>query len=278
MNTTGTDTIRHAFYISDRTGITAEGLGEALLSRFDHLKFEERTYPFIDTVSKAHAIVEEVDALVEAGASRPLLFSSIVNSEVREAIHRCKGFHIDFFDTFIHPLEKELQVNATSEVGKLHGLTDTAKYDKRMAAINFALNHDDGITHKNLNEADIILIGVSRSGKTPTCLYLALHYGIAAANYPLTDSDLERPVLPSSLEPYEKKLFGLTIDPDRLHRIRSERRPGSRYAALDNCEREVKTAEKIFNNCNVPYLSSTRKSIEELAASILAQTSLRRQF
>ena len=123
MNTTGTDTIRHAFYISDRTGITAEGLGEALLSRFDHLKFEERTYPFIDTVSKAHAIVEEVDALVEAGASRPLIFSSIVNSEVREAIHRCKGFHIDFFDTFIHPLEKELQVNATSEVGKLHGLS-----------------------------------------------------------------------------------------------------------------------------------------------------------
>ncbi|MFH4355137.1 MAG: pyruvate, water dikinase regulatory protein [Neisseriaceae bacterium] len=269
---------RYVFFISDRTGITSEGLGEALLSRFDYVEFKKRTYPFVDSVEKAKAVVATVTQLVECGNERPLIFSSIVSTAIRKEIDRCPGMHIDFFATFIHLIEKELQINASEAVGKTHGLNDTDKYDKRMEALNFTLSHDDGVVYKNLAEAEVILIGVSRTGKTPTCLYLALHYGIKAANYPMVDTDLSTLRLPHVLLPYKDKLFGLTIDPKRLHGIRTERRPASHYAALDNCVKEVSLAEKIFEYNEIPYISSTRKSVEELAACVLSETGLKRHF
>ena len=267
---------RQVFFISDRTGITSEGLGEALLNQFDHIEFQRNTYPFIDTVEQARALVKTIEQLVNGGEPCPLIFSSIVCPKIRQEIKKSPALHIDFFDTFIHVLEEELHQSASCSVGRTHGLYDMQKYDRRMDAVNFSMNHDDGGIPQNLPQAELILLGVSRSGKTPTSLYLALHYGIKVANYPLVESDLTSLSISRSLLTYRKKLFGLTIDAQRLHNIRTERRPNSYYASLENCVKEVQMAEKMFKSYMIPYFKSTRTSIEELAAKILLATGLKR--
>jgi regulator of PEP synthase PpsR (kinase-PPPase family) len=203
-----------------------------------------------------------------------LVFTSIVNPEVREVLHIDNALVVDFFDTFIGELEAELGQKASLTLGKAHGVGSEEKYDHRIEAVNFSLNHDDGVKLKDLAEADVILVGVSRSGKTPTCLYLALQYGIKAANYPLTPEDLDSPTLPKMLLPYRNKMFGLTIDPARLHHIRQERRPDSKYASLDNCHFEVNEAESMFRFHGVPFISTTHKSIEEIATTIMHKATL----
>lgn len=269
---------RLAYFISDRTGITAESLGEALLNQFENITFKRRTYPFVDTVEKAKELMGHIQEEAAGYDQRPLIFSSVVDQNIRGVIHDCPAFHIDFYDTFIDSLEDELHIEAKRLVGKTHGLHDPERYDKRIAAVNFTLNHDDGISDKDLKKADVILVGVSRSGKTPTCLYLALQYGIRAANYPLTPDDLSNTELPRMIKPYRHKLFGLTIDKERLHQIRTERRPDSHYASPENCCSEVDVAEEMFSRHDIPYLSSTHKSVEELAASILQKSGLKRRF
>ncbi len=269
---------RSAFVVSDRTGITSESMGEALLNQFNHIQFKRSVHPFIDTTEKAHEMVEIINEAAHSGQVRPIVFSSIVNEEIRQIIKTSKGLHLDFFDAFVGILEQELGTSASHLVGNIHGIQDTDRYDARMEAVNFSLNHDDGITDKELQKADIILVGVSRSGKTPTCLYLALQYGIRAANYPLTPDDLCSTDLPRMLKPFRKKLFGLTIDSDRLHHIRTERRPDSTYASLSNCRSEIRDAEEMFRQYNIPYMSTTHKSVEELAANILQKTGISRRF
>lgn len=250
---------RSAFFISDRTGITAESLGQTLLTQFDALEFKRETVPFIDTVDKAHALVERIRERAQSDHHRPLVFTSIVNPEIRRALNLDNALVIDFFETFIGELEHELGQHASLTVGKAHGMMNEERYGQRISAVNFSLNHDDGVKLKDLDEADVILVGVSRSGKTPTCLYLALQYGIKAANYPLTPDDLDSPTLPKLLLPYRNKLFGLTIDPARLHSIRTERRPDSKYASTENCRFEVNEAESMFRHHGVPFISTTHK-------------------
>lgn len=269
---------RHAFFISDRTGITAESMGEALLFQFDTFEFKRATYPFIDTLEKAEETVTQINQIAAASQTRPLIFSSIVDKEISRIIQTSAGLHLSFFDAFVGTLEAELGAPANQKVGRTHGIQDPDRYDARMEAVNFSLSHDDGVSDKDLSQADVILMGVSRSGKTPTCLYLALQYGIRAANYPLTPDDLESTGLPRMLKPFKHKIYGLTIDPQRLHHIRSERRPGSRYASEDNCRSEVNEAESMFRQHNIPFTSTTHKSVEELAAGILQATRLQRRF
>ncbi len=269
---------RSAFFISDRTGITAESLGNTLLTQFDTLDFKREAIPFIDTVEKAQVVAHHIRAVAEADDLKPLVFTSIVNPEVREVLHIDNALVMDFFDTFIGELEAELGQKASLTLGKAHGVGSEEKYDHRIEAVNFSLNHDDGVKLKDLAEADVILVGVSRSGKTPTCLYLALQYGIKAANYPLTPEDLDSPTLPKMLLPYRNKMFGLTIDPARLHHIRQERRPDSKYASLDNCHFEVNEAESMFRFHGVPFISTTHKSIEEIATTIMHKATLTRRF
>ena len=271
---------RRVYFISDRTGITSESLGESLLNQFENVYFKKRTYPFIDTVEKAETLLAHIQEEVEEDKDwdRPLIFSSIVDRDVRKMINDYPAFHVDFYNTFITSLEEELQTEARRLTGVTHGLRSEESYDKRMEAVNFTLNHDDGITDQGLQNADVILVGVSRSGKTPTCLYLALQYGLRAANYPLTPEDLSSDILPRMLQNHQHKLFGLTIDSDRLHRIREERRPDSHYASLANCQKETARAEEMFHRYQIPFLSSTHKSVEELAASILAACKLKRRF
>ncbi|KMJ52525.1 MULTISPECIES: posphoenolpyruvate synthetase regulatory kinase/phosphorylase PpsR [Vogesella] len=269
---------RSVFFVSDRTGITAESLGNTLLTQFDAQEFKRETVPFIDTVEKAQELTRQIDEVGATDHLKPLVFTSIIKADVRAALQISHALVIDFFETFIGELERELGEKATLQLGKAHGMSNEAEYDHRIEAVNFSLNHDDGVKLKDLAEADVILIGVSRSGKTPTCLYLALQYGIKAANYPLTPEDLDSPTLPKMLLPYRSKMFGLTIDPARLHYIRSERRPDSRYASMDNCRREVNEAESMFRHHSVPFISTTHKSIEEIASTIMHKAHLNRRF
>ncbi len=265
---------RSVFYVSDRTGITVETMGRSLLSQFDGLQIEKISLPFVDTMEKAEHIRDRINAAAARDGIRPLVFSTLVNAELRAIIAGSEGMCVDFFDTYLGPLEAELEMDSSHTMGRSHGMSDTASYDFRMDAVNYALNTDDGLGLQNYAEAEIIVVGVSRCGKTPTCLYLALQYGIHAANYPLSEEELEQGRLPSVLQAHRQRLFGLQIAPDRLSSIRNERRPGSRYASLRQCAYETRQLQALFQRAGIQPLDSTRMSVEEIATHILAQTGL----
>ncbi len=258
------------FFVSDGTGITAETFGNAVLSQFD-LSFQKVRLPFIDTITKAHDAVRKINDTFTASGKRPIVFSTLVQSELSNVVRRSQSMYMDLIQTFVDPLEKELEVKSTHTVGRSHNIVDSEAYKNRIEAINFSLAHDDGQSHKNLSTADVILVGVSRSGKTPTSLYLAMQYGIKAANYPLIPDDFERGKLPSSLPPYKNKIFGLSIAAERLSEIRNERLPGSKYASIENCRYEINEAERMMKREGIRWLSSTTKSIEEISTTILQE-------
>ena len=268
---------RTIFFVSDQTGVTAETLGHSLLTQFDGEDFNQVTLPFIDTVDKADAAVRQINAVAQDEDTRPIIFSTIVQDDLRERFLPASGLLLDFFETFLNPLEHELHVKSNHTIGKAHGLGDARQYDQRIEATNFALDNDDGARIRDYEKADIILIGVSRSGKTPTCLYLALSYGVFAANYPLSDDEFEAGTLPSVLEKYRKKLYGLTIGANRLQQIRKERRPLGRYASMQQVSYEIRSAEALFRRYQVSYIDTTESSIEEIASTILNSTGVERR-
>ncbi len=269
---------RSVFFLSDRTGITAETLGHSLLTQFEGVTFRKTTLAFLDTVEKGHEAVAKINQAAIQDGVKPLLFSTLLDDEVREIIDTSDGLLLDFFDTFINPLELELGIHSAHAAGRSHGMGVYSDYKARIDAVNFAMGSDDGNTLRDFPDAEVILIGVSRSGKTPTSLYLALQYGIHAANYPIIDEDLESPRLPECLRPYRDKLFALTISPERLQQIRSERRPDSTYASIQQCRYEVRAAEAMFRAENIPHLDTSAVSIEEIATTILQQTGLKRRL
>lgn len=267
---------RTVFFISDGTAITAETLGHSLLTQFDGVEFTQSRIPFVDTPSKAHSAVLRIDQAAQRDGDTPLVFSTIVDQTLVEVLRRSKAEVMDLFGMFLQPMENVLGVKRSPGVGRAHGISNITNYEHRIEATNYALAHDDGVSI-TFDDADVILVGVSRSGKTPTCLYLALHFGVLAANYPLTDDDLEGHRLPLFLRKHKKKLYGLTIDPPRLAQIRETRRPGSRYASMVQCRREVSAAESMISAEGVPILSTTHSSIEEIASRILMDLGLERQ-
>ena len=269
---------RTVFFVSDRTGITAETLGHSLLTQFDGVELRQVTVPFIDSVDKADEFVARVKRTGEEDGVRPIVFSTLIKRDVRKSVQQVEALFLDFFDAFIGPIEEELDVRSSHTSGKAHGMSDLASYTKRIDAMNFALNNDDGVNTHNYSKADVVLVGVSRSGKTPTCLYLALHYGVYAANYPLTEDDLEEARLPPALAEFTPKLFGLTIDATRLSQIRTERRPESRYASSPQVQYEVRATESLFRRLGIPHLDTTSSSIEEIATTIIHQMGLKRRF
>lgn len=258
------------FFVSDGTGITAETFGHAVLSQFD-MRFRQVRLPFIDTVDKARDAARKINETFAHDGQRPIVFSTLVKPDLSAVIRTASGMHMDLIQTFVAPLEQELGVKSTHTIGRSHNIVDSQEYKARIEAINFSLAHDDGQSHKNLSSADVILVGVSRSGKTPTSLYLAMQYGIKAANYPLIPDDFERGKLPSNLPPFREKIFGLSITPERLSEIRHERRAGSKYASIENCRYEVNEAELMMKREGIRWLSSTTKSIEEIATTILQE-------
>lgn len=265
---------RTAFFISDRTGLTAEILGRSLLSQFDSIEFGRVTLPYIDTAAKAREAVTRINAAAQSDGCRPMLFSTLLLPEVRDIVAQSDALILDLFEMFIAPLERELGVPSSHAVGRSHGVGTS--YTARMDAVNYALNHDDGGITRDLHRADIVLVGVSRSGKTPTSLYLALQFGLYTANYPLVPEDFTAATLPPALKHLRGKLHGLTIRPERLQEIRAERSPGSRYASLENCQHEVKQAENLMSQANIPYLDVTSMSVEEIATTILHRRGLKR--
>lgn len=264
-------TNRTVFLISDGTGITAETFGKAILAQFEATPRFIRL-PYTDTVDKAHGVVRHINHTAQIEGRRPIVFTTLVNHEVLQVIKtQANALFLDMLDTFVAPLEAELGVKSNHRVGRFSDASKSREYQDRIEAINFSLDHDDGQSHRDLQGSDVILVGVSRSGKTPTSLYLAMQYGLKASNYPLIPEDFERRKLPPALVPHRKKVFGLTINAARLSEIRNERRPNSKYASLENCAQEVADAEAMMRREGIRWLSTTTKSIEEIATTILQE-------
>ena len=268
---------RKVFFVSDRTGITAELFGQSLLSQFEETEFSQTTLPFIDSLDKANDVCQKLLKAEQDTGLRPIVFDTIVTPEIRQVVQSSGALVLDFFHTFIGPLEKELKQSSGFTVGKTHSLENTDAYDSRIEAVNFALNNDDGITMRHYDKADVILVGVSRCGKTPTSLYMAMQFGIKTANYPFTEDDMDNLTLPPDLKKYKNKIFGLTINPNRLHDIRTERKANSRYASLKQCQFEVREVESMYRRLKIEHLNTTTRSVEELAAKILASTGIKRK-
>ena len=266
---------RKAIVVSDRTGLTGQALAHSLVSQFPTIGFESETLAFIDTVEKANTVIERCQLIEQQEGHAPLLFITIVNEDIREIFTDSNFPLFDLFDTFIGPMEKALEMESSHKVGRSHGVTDTKAYTSRMAAVHFALQTDDGMDTDHYGNSDLIIVGVSRCGKTPTSLYLSLQLGLYVSNYPLTEEDLRSKELPAVLLDNRNKLFGLTIDPYRLLQIRQERYAGSSYSPAETCQREVAQAESMFRGSQVPYLNTTKMSIEEIGAMILHRTGLR---
>ena len=259
---------RIVFIVSDGTGITAENFSQSILAQFE-ATFKHIRVPFVDSIDKAHDAVSSINQAATKYEVQPIVFTTLVNSELNTIVSKANGLILDMFQTFVAPLEAALGMKSTHAMNRLHHNADTEAYKNRIEAINYSLAHDDGQSNQNLAEADVILIGISRVGKTPTSLYLAMQYGLKAANYPLIPEDFERGQLPKDLMPYRQKIFGLMIDAERLSEIRNERRPGSNYAKLENCRYEINEATAMMKKQSIPWVLTTSKSIEEIATTVL---------
>lgn len=261
--------VKNVFIISDGTGITAETFSHSVLSQFsENYEFQQIREPFVNSESKCIEIANKINEIAEKD-SPPIIFSTLVNQDFLRHIRNSKGIFLDIFGACVTQLEEELNVKSQPAIGRSHLNASSDAYRNRIEAINFSLTHDDGQFVHGLQEADVILVGVSRCGKTPTSLYLAMQYAIKAANFPLIPEDFERGQLPKTIQPFKHKIFGLSIQPERLSEVRNERRPNSRYATLEQCYYEVAEAERLMRRENIDWLSTTTKSIEEISTTVL---------
>lgn len=268
---------RTVFFVSDQTGVTAETMGHSLLTQFEGLKLRTVTLPFIASPAKAREARERIDAATLADGLPAIVFSTLIQDDLRIEVQAANAVFLDFFHAFIGQLEAAFGVASSHAAGRAHGMTNSEGYAARINATNFALANDDGAQTREYGEADVILVGVSRSGKTPTCLYLALHYGLRAANYPLTEEDLEAGRLPAVLQTHRGKLYGLTIDPVRLQRIRHERRPNSKYSSAAQVAFEVRAAKALLERHRIPYIDTTACSVEEIGARVVHEAGIGRR-
>ena len=278
LNFANSQSLRSVFFISDGTAITSETLGRSILSQFPTVPFETRVIPYVDTLDRADEAVNQINLAHQRDGVKPLVFDTIVDPVIRERINGADAFNLDIYEGLISKIADEIKVQPAPHTGHAHGDVDSENYKSRIDAVHFALDNDDGARTTHYDAADIILIGVSRSGKTPTSLYLALQFGIRAANYPLTEDDLYENSLPKALKPYRDKLFGLVIDTDRLVKIRNERRAGSRYASYQQCQQELRAIQGIYISQGIPNIDVSTMSIEEIATRILPMTGLKRRI
>jgi hypothetical protein len=257
------------YFVSESTAITAQTLGNSLLSQFEDVEFERHYMPYVNTVDKALELVGELVEITRENGEKPIVFATMPDKEIDALLRNAACHYYELFSGYLKQLSEAIGVSPSYRFGLSHGISNARSYDNRMDIVNYSLTHDDGMILNDLDEADIILVGVSRSGKTPTSLYLALQFGVKAANYPLTEEDFERGRFPEVLLNNRDKLVAITIDPLRLQEIREKRRPGSKYASLPYCQLEVRQAERFFSRYDLPVLDSTTRSIEELASQIV---------
>jgi len=268
---------RTVFIVSDGTGITAETFSHSVLSQFEQVQFEQVRLPFIDSLDKAEQAAAQINRCAQEQNQPPIVFSTLVNADIMARIKATQAIFLDLFGAFVEPIEQALGVKSSHSIGRSHMSADSHQYHQRIEAINYTLAHDDGQFIRGLTQADVILVGVSRCGKTPTSLFLAMQYAVKAANFPLIPDDFERGVLPATLAPYRGKLFGLSIHPERLSEVRTERRPGSTYASLKQCRYETTEAERLMRREGIAWLSTTTKSIEEISTTVLQEVGLQRR-
>jgi [pyruvate, water dikinase]-phosphate phosphotransferase / [pyruvate, water dikinase] kinase len=266
---------RQVFFLSNGTAITAETLGQSLLAQFPDHAFQTHTIPFVDSLEKAHAVTDEINRYFDAGEQLPIVICTMGDEDLIDIVKQCKALVIDPFGDILPRLEKALST-LHHQPGQSHRTVNPMLYESRIDAIDYAMLHDDGGKTSNYDQADIILIGVSRSGKTPSCLYLALQFGIKAANYPITEEDMDSDRLPKPVRPFKDKLFGLTTDLPRLINIRQERRPNSRYASSEQCRFELRAVEDMYLRHGIPYINTSSMSVEEISARIIRDNGLHR--
>ncbi|WP_263079114.1 kinase/pyrophosphorylase [Endozoicomonas sp. Mp262] len=270
---------RNVFFVSDGTGITAESFGQSLLAQFEGMTFRHTTLPYVNDRQKASEALALIQSTIAGDSASPIVFMTVVDDEVRSVLSECIAYTVDLFATFMPGLEKEIGLHALNRIGQKRSTCSSESYHRRIEAVQFALDNDDGAKTRHYDKADIILLGASRSGKTPTCIYLGLQFGIFAANYPITEEDLEEGVrLPKTLSTYRPRLFGLTIDPDRLANIRNERKPDSRYSSGRQCQYEVRSIEHLYQTERINYINTTEYSVEEIATRIMALARLDRRL
>jgi hypothetical protein len=264
----GGDVVVPVFFLSDSTGISAETMGNALLIQFPDVSFERTLIPFIATVEQAREVVAQLDAAME-GPVAPLVFTTAAIDEVREELLKTRAPIIDFFGLHMARVEEQLKARGLREARRLHGVGDVRRYNARMAAIEFAIEHDDGLGSRGLDRADVVLLAPSRCGKTPTAMYLALQHGLFVANYPLVDEDLETTDLPAPVRDLASRCFGLTTTVSRLSRVRQERRPDSRYASEEQCRFELRRATAMYETHSLPTVDTSTASVEEIATVVI---------
>jgi regulator of PEP synthase PpsR (kinase-PPPase family) len=267
-------TERPVFIVSDRSGLTAETISHTLLSQFPGIHFSQVAMPFVDTKEKVSEAVDQINHEAQRSGQRPLVFTTFVDENFTESLATADAEVFDLFAPFINRIELALGQQSSHQAGQSHGIANQVQYSQRINAVNYAMHCDDGLHPRDYAKANLILLGASRSGKTPTCLYLALQFGFYTANYPLTEEDFARDELPSSILDHRDKVFGLTIDPARLHQIRSERRPDSKYASLKQCRLDVNAATQMYQRYRIPHCDSTNYSVEELGSTIKHQMGL----
>ncbi len=267
---------RNVYFLSNRTAITAETLGQSLLAQFPNVAFSAVTIPYIDSIQKAEAVVKRINRENSQTVLKPMIISTLADESISQIIQQSDALVLDLFQRILPDMERLLNQCPAHQTGLSHSISNQHSYESRIDAIDFSMIHDDGGTTRLYNEADIIVVGVSRSGKTPTCLYLALQFGLKAANYPITEEDMLSESLPKPIKAYKNKLFGLTTNAKRLYYIRQQRHPQSRYASMEQCCYEVQAAEKMFHQFNVPSLDTTTISIEEIATIIVELAGLKR--
>ena len=269
---------RSVFFVSDGTAITAETLGHSLLAQFPNVDFDIHIIPYISSEEAATNVVAEINLRAQQDGQKPLVFDTLVDPYVRDIINTANAINLDVFEGLISKLSEELGTPPTTLVGQTHAVTDSESYKARIDAVHFALDNDDGARTRHYDKADLILIGVSRSGKTPTSIYLSLQFGIRVANYPLTEEDLDDNRLPAVLRAHKQKLFGLMIDAERLVAIRSERKANSRYASFSQCQMELRAIEGIYISEGIKYINVSEMSIEEISTRVLQMTGLKRRI
>jgi regulator of PEP synthase PpsR (kinase-PPPase family) len=267
--------IRQVFFLSNGTAITAETLGLSLLAQFPDHQFETRTVPFVDTLEKALSVCEEIDSSIDKTSHLPIVICTMGDDALMKIITRSKALVIDPFGDILPRLEQVLAAQH-HQPGQSHRTASPSLYESRIDAIDYTMLHDDGGKMQNYDQADIILVGVSRSGKTPSCLYLALQFGIKAANYPITEEDMEYEQLPQPIKPFKERLYGLTTNLNRLVNIRQERRPDSRYSSVDQCRYELRAVEDMYLRHKIKYINTSEMSVEEISARIIRDNGLHR--
>ncbi|ENI4127611.1 kinase/pyrophosphorylase [Vibrio fluvialis] len=269
---------RDVFYVSDGTAITCETLGHVVLGQFSFVP-NEKTFPFVETDDKLSELIKQIEHSFQRNGVRPLVFFSIVIPEFRSRLLNAPAHCYDVLESIVQRVKDDIQMEPTPKLQRSRSVgKDSNTYFDRIAAIEYTLAHDDGISTKGLDQADVILLGVSRSGKTPTSLYMAMQFGLRVVNYPFIVDDIRALKLLPEFEIHRHKLFGLTIDPERLTEIRENRLSGSDYASTEQCQTELATVEALFRREAIPYINTSSLSVEEISTRILEKAGLKRRL